>query len=128
PIEQAAPAVEQPEPRRAAPVHTPEPTPIAFPVRSQPSGATAMLDGLPGTACVTPCELTGIAGDHTISLKLDGYKTLLRSIKVTSPPLELPVITLAQAMGVVMLQSQPDGATITIDDKLWPGFTPAQIR
>ena len=47
---------------------------------------------------------------------------------VTGEPLELPVITLAQAFGVLMLQSQPDAATILIDDKRWPGQTPAEIR
>jgi len=87
-----------------------------------------MLDGLLGTACVTPCALQAAAGEHTISLRLAGYKTLLRPIKVSDSPLELPVITLAQAVGVVMLQSQPDGASITIDDRPWPGTTPMQVR
>jgi hypothetical protein len=134
PQEQAPPAVE-PEPAPPAPDRKAEPrrpaydpTPVEFQVRSQPSGATAMIDGAPGTACVTPCELKASPGEHMISLKLAGYKMLLRPVRVTGAPLELPVITLAQAVGVLMLQSQPDGASITIDDRPWPGVTPAQIR
>jgi hypothetical protein len=66
-------------------------------------------------------------GDHILTLNLSGFKTLSRSIKVKDAPFELPVITMSQAVGVLMVQSQPDGATITIDDKKWPSPTPAQI-
>jgi hypothetical protein len=135
PHQQAATPVEEPEPppptlpRQAEPQRPPRVAPsVEIPVRSQPSGATVMLDGLPGTACITPCALQTAAGEHTISLRLAGYKTLLRPIKVSDGPLDLPVITLAQAVGVLMLQSQPDGASITIDDRPWPGTTPTQVR
>ena len=36
-------------------------------------------------------------------------------------------MVLLQAAGVLMVQSQPDGATITIDDRRWPAVTPAQV-
>jgi serine/threonine protein kinase len=128
------PPVEEPEPPRRVtapktePPRPPRPaTSVEVPIRSQPSGATVTLDGLPGTACVTPCALKASGGNHTITLKLPGFKTLTRSVMVTDAAIELPVITMAQALGVLMLQSQPDGATIMIDEKKWPGITPTQI-
>jgi serine/threonine protein kinase len=102
-------------------------TSVEIPVASNPAGATATLDGLVGTACFTPCVLKASAGDHTISISLAGYKTLLRPIKVAGAPIELPLLTLARASGLLMLQSDPSGASISIDDRKWPGVTPAQI-
>jgi serine/threonine protein kinase len=103
------------------------PTSVEIPVRSQPSGATVVLDELPGTACITPCLLKASIGDHTLTFNLPAFKTLTRAIKVKDGAIDLPVITLSQALGVLMIQSQPDGATITIDDKRWPSQTPTQI-
>jgi hypothetical protein len=102
-------------------------TSVEIPVISNPPGATVTLDGLAGTACITPCALKASAGDHTISLNLAGFKTLLRPVKVTGSPVELPVLTLARESGLLMLQTNPTGATITIDDKRWSGVSPAQI-
>jgi serine/threonine protein kinase len=96
-------------------------------VKSQPAGATAVLDGLLGTACVTPCALKASTGEHTISLNHTGFKTLTRPISVHDAPFDLPVLTMAQALGTLMLQSDPPGATITIDDKRWPNVTPAPV-
>jgi serine/threonine-protein kinase len=96
-------------------------------VKSQPPGATATLDGLLGTACVTPCSLKASTGDHTISLNHPGFKTLTRPISVHDASFDLPVLTMAQALGTLMLQSDPPGATITIDDKRWPNVTPAPV-
>ncbi len=96
-------------------------------VRSDPPGATATLDGLLGTACVTPCTLKASTGEHTISLSHTGFKPLTRSISVRDASFELPVLTLAQALGTLMLQTDPPGATITIDDKHWPSVTPSPL-
>ncbi len=102
-------------------------TSVEIPVRTEPSGATAVLDGLLGTACVTPCSLKASTGEHTISLTHAGYRTATRSITVRDEPVELPVLTLSQASGVLMIQSNPAGATITVDDRRWPSVTPAQV-
>jgi len=96
-------------------------------VKSQPPGATATLDGLLGTACVTPCSLKASTGEHTISLNHPGFKTLTRPISVQDASFDLPVLTMAQALGTLMLQSDPPGATITIDDKRWPNVTPSPV-
>src|SRR5260370_26821985 len=96
-------------------------------VRSGPPGATATLDGLLGTACVPPCTLKASAGEHAISLSHTGFKPLTRSISVRDASFELPVLTLAQALGTLMLQTDPPGAAITIDDKHWPSVTPSPL-
>ena len=102
-------------------------TSVEVPVRSEPPGATVTLDDLPGTACVTPCVLKASMGDHTIALNLQGYRTTIRPIKVKDGAVDLPILTLAPATGILMLQSQPEGATITVDDRKWPKQTPTQI-
>src|SRR5260370_27537210 len=86
-------------------------------VRSGPPGATATLDGLLGTACVTPCSLKASTGDHTISLSHAGFKPLTRPISVHDASFELPVLALAQAVGTLILQTHPPTATTTIHAK-----------
>ncbi len=102
-------------------------TSVEVTVQSQPSGATAMLDGLAGTACITPCVLKASSGDHMISLSRPGYKMITRPVTVRDTTVELPVMNLIQAAGTLMVQSQPDGATIMVDDRRWPTPTPAQL-
>ena len=102
-------------------------TSVEVTVQSQPPGATAMLDGLPGTSCITPCVLKASSGEHTISLTRAGYKMITRPVTVRDTTVELPVMNLVQAAGTLMVQSQPDGATIMVDDRKWPTPTPAQV-
>ena len=97
-------------------------------VNSQPPGATAILDGLLGTACVTPCSLKASTGEHTISLSHAGFKPLTRPITVRDASFELPLLTMTQALGTLMLQTDPPGATITIDDKRLQNVTPAPVH
>jgi predicted Ser/Thr protein kinase len=119
---------EKPKVAKREPVRPPRVvTSVEVTVQSQPPGATAMLDGLPGTSCVTPCVLKASSGEHTISLSRTGYKLLTRPVTVRDTTVELPVLNLAAAAGTLMVQSQPDGATIMIDDRRWPTPTPAQV-
>jgi serine/threonine-protein kinase len=101
---------------------------VEIQVKSQPPGATAILDGLPGTACITPCSLKASTGGHTITLNLAGFKTLTRPISVLDASFELPVLMMNQSLGTLMLQTDPPGATITIDDKRLPNVTPAPVH
>jgi serine/threonine protein kinase len=132
PAPQPAPAEEEnpAPPRRPAvpkkeitrPTHS-----VEIMVKSQPPGATAVLDGLLGTACITPCSLKASTGEHTISLSHPSFRNLTRSISVRDASFDLPTLTMAQALGTLMLQTDPPGATITIDDKRWPSVTPAPL-
>ena len=124
PVETATPPPPQ---EHATPTPPPSQTPIEVPIRTQPSGATVTLDGSAETACVTPCVLTPPVGDHTLTLALPGFRTTTRTIKVTDPMVELPVFTISQTSGILMLQTEPNGASVTIDGRRWPGTTPTQI-
>jgi hypothetical protein len=88
----------------------------------------ATLDGLLGTACVTPCSLKASTGEHTIKLSHAGFKPLTHPISVGDASFDLPVLTMDQSTGTLMLQTDPPGATITIDDKRWPNVTPAPVH
>ena len=124
----ATPAAKQPPPAQDVAPRSGRPaTIVEIPVRSQPAGATVTLDDQTDTACVTPCVLKAGMGDHTITFTLAGFKKAIRPIKVKDGPVELPVITLSQAIGVLMVQSEPEGAIITVDDKKWPTPTPTQV-
>jgi serine/threonine protein kinase len=131
PEEPASPAREAQVPgatARREPLRPPRVvTSVEVTVQSQPSGATAMLDGLPGTSCITPCVLKASSGEHMISLTHAGYKMLTRAVAVHDTTVELPVLNLTQAAGTLMVQSHPDGATILVDDRRWPQPTPAQL-
>ena len=71
--------------------------------------------------------LTPPVGDHTLILTLPGFRTTTHTIKVTDPMGELPVFTISQASGILMLQTDPNGASVTVDGRRWPGTTPTQI-
>ncbi len=125
PVPTQAPPVAHQKKEPALPPRTV--TPVEIPVRTQPPGASVIVDGLAGTECVTPCVLRAPPGEHTLSFKRSGYKSINRVIHVEDPPLELPSVTLTQALGVLMVQSLPDGAAIMVNDRRWPGVTPAQV-
>jgi hypothetical protein len=97
-------------------------------VRSVPPGATATLDGLLGTACITPCSLKASTGEHTIALSHAGYTPLSHPISVHDVSFEVPVLTMNQVHGTLMLQTEPPGATITVDEKRWPSVTPSALH
>src|SRR5579863_5296238 len=112
PMEQAAPAVTPPSdstgsPQETAPVEqkkppeseakAPEPDrPKAKPrpakgpqdvvITSEPAGATAILDGDPGTACKTPCILNVMPGRHSVSISQAGYQQERRDIQIIDSP------------------------------------------
>ena len=134
---QVEPAKVEPEPpkaeapRAAPPPSRPprtSPTSVEVPIRSEPPRAQVMLDGLPGTACNTPCTLKATTGVHNITVSRPGFRTVTREIRVEPDMYEPPVVTMVSAMGVIMLQSQPDGASIFVNDKPVPQKTPAQLN
>jgi len=97
--------------------------PVVF--SSEPAGAEVAADGHPlGT---TPLTAELGAGRHSIDIRLGGYEPHRMPITVTAGvTLELPVVRLTRAAAHVTLTSDPDGASVTIDDK-FKGVTPLQI-
>jgi serine/threonine protein kinase len=123
-------AATAPAPPPAAKTEAPAPriaATVELPISSEPAGATVVMDGSSESACVTPCVLKASVGAHALTLTLAGYRPATRQIKVTEGAMDLPTIALEKAVGILMVQSDPSGASITIDDKKWPSVTPAQV-
>jgi len=117
---ESVPAPAPSRPRNAGPR-----TQGAF-IVTQPSGATATLDG--GVSCSTPCTLPATSGKHSISYHMEGYQDERREIDVYNELLEVPLIVLRKASGTLMITTVPTGATITIDGNVQPQTTPATIN
>jgi serine/threonine-protein kinase len=139
------PEAEEPVPEPPKPVEPPQPKPdrkVTQPRRPQqaevlpqalgivtnPPGALAALDGHSANSCRTPCTLTAPPGKHFIEITRAGYETEHRQVEVTSGPQDLPPIVMRALGGTLMLSSNPQGATITIDGKQQDKLTPAQLN
>jgi serine/threonine-protein kinase len=97
-------------------------------VSTYPSGANAVIDGGDGPSCVTPCTLQVPPGRHSLSLQLEGYQEERRDLHVGDEAQEEPLISLRKTAGVLMITTVPEGATITINNKVQSQKTPAQIN
>ena len=120
------PPVERKRPSRAEPA--PPPVPLDLTVSTEPQGARAILDGDSSAACVTPCSMRMVPGPHRLSFTRAGFRDTMREITVKAETTHLPAYTLAPAVGVLLIQSQPDGASIFINSRLQSQKTPAQIN
>ena len=96
-------------------------------VVSSPGGATATLDGNSAISCTTPCSLDAAPGRHTVSFAMPGYQLERREVTVGAGPQEVEPVMLRSAVGTLMLQSIPGGATVTVNGHRIPQVTPAQI-
>ena len=117
------PAEAQP---KAAPVPPLQPQPVQ--VITSPGGATAILDGLRGTACFTPCSLKAFPGRHTISISMSGYELERRDVEVGTGPLELAPMILRGSYGTLMLSTVPEGAAVTVNGKRISQLTNTQLQ
>jgi len=104
----------------------PNPQPVQ--VLTSPAGATAMLDGQPGTTCTTPCSLPALPGHHTISVSMPGFHVERREVDVSTAPVDLAPMILRAPTGTLMLSSVPQGATITVNGKRIPQVTNTQLQ
>jgi hypothetical protein len=94
-------------------------------VRSTPSGATIVLDGI--TKGTTPASLTEISvGSHTLVLKKNGYNDYSTPVTVSPGKTASVSATLAVATGTISANSTPPGATIVLDGTI-KGITPANL-
>ncbi|MDD4315378.1 DUF3344 domain-containing protein [Methanoculleus sp.] len=93
--------------------YAPEPGSIL--VTSTPTGAAVWLDG-EETGEVTDCTLTNVpAGDHVVTVKLDGYADASTPVTVVSGETAEVILELTTLTGSLTVTSTPDGAAILID-------------
>lgn len=92
---------------------------------TQPAGATVTIDGV--DRGVTPLVTDILEGNHEVLIKLASHKAWTDDIDVIArQDIALPLITLEQADGLVLLQSTPTGANVTLDGT-FQGQTPLEI-
>ncbi len=92
---------------------------------STPAGATILVDGQDlGT---TPATVQVLASGESVTLSLAGYKTWQQTMSVPiGERLEWPLITLAPADAQIHVESNPPGASITVNGQ-YSGTTPASV-
>ncbi|MEX1031998.1 MAG: PEGA domain-containing protein [Cellvibrionaceae bacterium] len=90
-----------------------------------PPGAQLMVDEqVIGT---TPVTAEILAGERTVSLKLGGYKAWQDLLRVDAGQvIDVPMIELEKADGLVLVQSRPAQASITVDGD-YQGLTPREV-
>jgi formylglycine-generating enzyme required for sulfatase activity len=110
-------------PRELAADLTPNWAPIT--IMTSPAGATVSVDGtIVGS---TPLEHRVEAGNRVFDFRRTGYKPATRSLRVTAgDAVDLPVVGLVPEDGHLSVDSDPSGATVTIDG-IFRGTTPLEI-
>lgn len=98
-------------------------------VRSEPSGATIILEGLPGEY-TTPYTFTNImAQSYTMRLELDGYQPVERRIQVDPLRPNVEDVTLNLAYGFLDIDAEGAQlflATEDVPEEYRVGFTPGE--
>jgi serine/threonine protein kinase len=97
-------------------------------IDSTPPGAQVQIDGKSDAAWVTPVNLTGLTpGKHIISASKTGYSSEIRSLDVVAGNKASLLFHLSPMNAVVVINSTPPGAAITMDGRPTGRVTPAQL-
>jgi serine/threonine-protein kinase len=96
-------------------------------VTTNPPGAKVVLDDDLSQTCRTPCMLHGPAGVHHLTVSQAGYLNEYREIHVGDTAQDVPLISLREASGTLMVTSLPPGASVRINGQLVQQVTPAAI-
>ncbi len=95
-------------------------------LRTDPPGATVLVDGAP--AGTTPADLELTAGERNLEVRLAGFNAWNGKVQVVAnEPVQLPDVKLAAADGRVEIASSPSEASVSIDGE-FRGRTPLQLR
>ena len=100
--------------------------PFAVHFGGNPTGATVTVDGDGSLSCKTPCTVEMPKGRHTLTAMLDGFANITRSFEVSGES-TVPV-DLAEAVGFLIVNSTPPGATVSINGQDRPDKTPARFK
>jgi hypothetical protein len=91
-----------------------------------PEGVAVTIDNKPDTACQSPCNMDLAAGKHTLQANKDGYYRLVKDFEVDGQQPEI-TFTLVQITGSVWIDSEPAGASISVNGTPRTEVTPAKI-
>ncbi len=97
-------------------------------IDSSPQGASFQVDGKSDPSWVTPFTVSGLTpGKHIVSVAKSGYSSDIHSIDVAAGSKLSLAIHLAPVNALVVVNSTPPGAEITIDGRSTGRVTPAQF-
>ncbi len=125
------PVILNPQPskpiRQPVPIPAPPP-PIALSdveLVTDPPGARVEVDSRSNLSCLAPCSVPLGAGRHTLFAELTGYGV---ARKIFNTPLTGSVfVSLMRNMGMLLLTSEPTGATVAVDGRDY-GPTPLKVK
>jgi hypothetical protein len=105
------------------------PTEARLSVRSQPMGASVLVDGR-DTGVVTNGELvlpSPVPEQVVLTFRKAGHRDETRSVRLPLPAGEAITVTLQTAARLVPVRTQPPGAVVTVDGERVAGLTPLQV-
>jgi serine/threonine protein kinase len=125
-------SVEKRSAKNRPPAPAPAPVPVVVAgealIDSSPQGASFQVDGKSDPSWVTPFNVSGLSpGKHIVSVNKSGYSSDIRSIDVAAGSKVSLAIHLAPVNALVVVNSTPPGAEITIDGRSTGRVTPAQF-
>lgn len=92
---------------------------------TQPAGADVYIDE--NIVGQTPLSTEILQGEHQARVKLSGYKSWQKKIMVTAnQPINMPEIQLDIADAVILLETRPSKANVTVNGE-YKGQTPLEI-
>ena len=92
---------------------------------SEPPGAEVLVDG--EFAGHTPLVAEILEGDRLVTLRLPRHKAWQDELEIIAgEPMRLPPVTLEPADGLVFIQSDPSGASVTVGGE-FKGLTPLEV-
>ena len=111
---------------RQAVTATLQPNWASYTLSTTPAGATVHVDDeMRGT---TPGSFEVLAGRHELRVKLAGYKTWTKRLEVIAEQdVELGVVTLEEADGLVLVSSRPRAAGVMVDGA-YRGESPLELN
>jgi formylglycine-generating enzyme required for sulfatase activity len=94
-------------------------------VQSEPEGAEVLLNGV--LAGLTPLDAEPMKGAYEVELKKDGWMPVSKNITIEpGEVIEMEPIRLQKVNGMIVLTTDPAGASVTIDNK-FQGYTPISV-
>jgi eukaryotic-like serine/threonine-protein kinase len=97
-------------------------------INSTPEGAQVEIDGTGDPSWVTPFALTNVQpGQHTITISKTGYAADTRTVNITSGNRATQQIHLSLLMAMLVVKSDPPGASVFVDGHDVNAKTPAQV-
>jgi hypothetical protein len=105
------------------------PTEVRVPVRSQPMGASVLLDGR-DTGVVTNGELVvpaPVPEQVALTFRKSGHRDETRRVRLPLPAGEAVSVTLQTAARLVPVRTQPPGAAVSVDGERVAGKTPLEV-